>query len=226
MDRNFQGVLYSLDGKVRKIPAERVILPWENKKNKYADPPGLLAVTNDRKIYVQLNDGRVGRTADGGRTWKILEINSGDWGVHGVLKDGTWLRPGPAKAEGSVAIHSSKDEGKTWQPLSVLADVGSPQVGPITELADGRLIWPVGYVKPGIPCTCHAYISKDRGKTWSRPYAIAPGGEPAIVQLDSGKLMAITRHNPRIPGEYLMGFPTNGGRADGIICGPPRTLRG
>ena len=23
-----------------------------------------------------------------------------------------------------------------------------------------------------------------------------------------------------------VGFPTNGGRADGIICGPPRTLRG
>ena len=23
-----------------------------------------------------------------------------------------------------------------------------------------------------------------------------------------------------------LGFPTNGGRADGIICGPPRTLRG
>ena len=58
-----------------------------------------------------------------------------------------------------------------------------------------------------------------------RPSGYYSGTDPAYESLaydfDSGMVTVVA-----VSGLDPLGFPTNGGRADGIICGPPRTLRG
>ncbi len=205
MGEDIQAVLYSRDGEIGELPAERVWLPWENKKNWYADPPPLLTVTKDKKIYVQLNDGKVGITTDGGRTWKVPDTESEGWAV-GVLKDGTLLRVLPGKVKGSLDLQGSNDEGKTWEPLGVLDGLGgAPQAGPITELADESLIWPIGHPKPGVVHITYAFRSSDGGKTWSEGHPVCPTGEPAITELQSGRLLAVVRNNlPPRPDEWAV----------------------
>ena len=217
MDDEFQGVFYSEDGKFGTLPAERFILPWSNKRNWYSDPPQNLVITNDDRIYVPLADGtHLARSDDGGRTWDILQVPLGDGeyvdlGYSGVgfFRDGTFLRAFWIKKESRVELRASQDEGKSWATLGFVDGIKTPpHLAPVLELPDGKLIWAIFHETEGRPGITFAYHSNDRGRTWSRPYAIAPGGEPTVSQLRSGRLIALTRHNPHIKhAEYIDRLP-------------------
>jgi hypothetical protein len=101
-----------------------------------------------------------------------------------------------------LTLYSSQDEGKSWTGLGEI-EVEGAQPGPITQLRDKTLVWPIGHPREGVPHTVYAYRSQDGGKNWSKGYPICPGGEPAIIQLNSGRLLAVARHNPsRAAGEW------------------------
>jgi hypothetical protein len=203
MEDDFQGVLYSIDGQVGQVPAERVTLDWTNHKNWYADP-GHFAVTDQGKIYFRLSDARVAKTEDGGRSWEILDAPVVGNGLNATLRDGTWLSTAWEKNNQQMVLYSSSDEGQNWQLAGRIPGITSgPQFGPITELSDGTLVWPIHFESKNLGGPCYCFRSTDQGKTWSRPYILAPGGEPHIVERASGKLLAITRHNPRITLDYL-----------------------
>ena len=195
--RDFQGIPYSRHGELQEpLPAERVWLPWANEKSWYADPPAGLTVTDADAIYVTASDGTsLLRTRDGGRTWDVLEV---ECPVLTVLRNGALV--GQTVENGDVVLYRSTDEGRTFQPLSRLAGLGSVQVGPITELADGALIWPIGRDAPEGhgPSIVYAYRSADGGATWSEGSPICPGGEPQIAELASGRLLAAVRNNPSL----------------------------
>ena len=197
MDRDFQGILCTRDGRAGRLPAERVWLPWENKKDWYADSPQNLTVTQDDLIHVPLADGQLARTRDGGRTWEVYDPGRA---VMSVLRDGTFLAV--EYGDGQIAVHRSCDQGATWEAAGTIPCSEGPQCGPITELADGDLIWPIGRAGKGVIVGgVYAHRSTDRGGSWSEGWPICPGGEPQIVELQSGPLLAVVRNNPRVPAD-------------------------
>ena len=201
-EETYQGVVYTKHSAMHEIPAERSVLPWTNDRNWYADTQATLIVTDDDAIHAQMSDGHtVMRTLDGGRTWDNLQVTKT---VNTVLHDGTFLAVEPEA--GRLRVSRSNDQGRTWQPLGQIESSEHPQVGGIEQLRDGSLIIPVGIISPQTatgPLTVHAFRSTDGGMTWSAGSPICPGGEPQILELQSGKLLAFCRNNPRVPPNDL-----------------------
>ena len=201
-EETYQGVVYTKHSAVHEIPAERNVLPWTNDRNWYADTQATLIVTDDDEIHAQMSDGHtVMRTCDGGRTWDNLQVTKT---VNTVLRDGTFLAVEPEA--GRLHVSRSSDWGRTWQPLGQIESSEHPQVGGIEQLRDGSLIIPVGIISPQTaagPLTVHAFRSTDGGMTWSDGSPICPGGEPQLLELQSGRLLAFCRNNPRVPANDL-----------------------
>ena len=201
-EETYQGVVYTKQSAVHEIPAERRVLPWTNDRNWYADTQATLIVTNDDAIHAQMSDGHtVMRTRDGGRTWDNLQVAKS---VNTVLHDGMFLAVEPE--EGRLRVSQSNDQGRTWHSLGQIEASEHPQVGGIEQLRDGSLIIPVGIISSQTaagPLTVHAFCSTDGGRTWSAGSPICPGGEPQILELQSGKLLAFCRNNPRVPPNDL-----------------------
>ena len=114
--------------------------------------------------------------------------------VISVLSDGTFLNV--ETTEKRLVLSRSRDQVQTWKTLEKLPGMGTyPQVGPITQLRDGNLVWPIGFAQPGLPHAIRVFRSTDGGHTWSKVYPVGPTGEPAIIKLQSGKLLAVIRNN-------------------------------
>ena len=194
--------MYTKHSAVHEIPAERSVLPWTNDRNWYADTQTTLIVTDDDEIHAQMSDGHtVMRTCDGGRTWDNLQVTKT---VNTVLRDGTFLAV--ESMEGMLQVSRSSGQGRTWHPLGQIESSEHPQIGGIEQLRDGSLIIPVGIISPQTvtgPLTVHAFRSTDGGMTWSGGSPICPGGEPQLLELQSGRLLAFCRNNPRVPPNDL-----------------------
>jgi hypothetical protein len=76
-----------------------------------------------------------------------------------------------------IDVYESKDNGKSWEFLSKVADTGRSNGNPpcLVRLRDGRLV--VTYARRGVcskyqyrdwPQGIHARISEDNGKTWGK----------------------------------------------------------
>ena len=135
---DFQGILYSRDGKVYQLPAERTRLPL------FAGEGGWnFTITVDNKIYLMVRTGtndvaqQVMHTGDGGQTWDKVKVTRS---VNSVLRDGTFLSYDHENDH--LLLYRSQDEGQTWECLgSGLRPLPSPpQSGPITQLRDGTLV--------------------------------------------------------------------------------------
>ena len=191
---DFQGILYSRDGKVYELPAERTRLP-----NFSGEGSWNFTITDDKKIYLMARTTKntdaefVMRTGDGGRTWDTVKVTRP---VYSVLRDGSFLSWNHGNDQ-LLVVYRSRDEGKTWKRLG--SGLGPfpqwPQSGPITQLRDGTLVWPIGYKQPGVNHATYAFRSTDGGQTWSEGYPICPTGEPSIIELASGSLLAVVRNN-------------------------------
>ena len=201
-EETYQGVMYTKHSAVHEIPAERSVLPWTNDRNWYADTQATLIVTDDDAIHAQMSDGHtVMRTLDGGRTWDNLQVTKS---VNTVLRNGTFLAV-ESEAE-MLRVSQSSDQGRTWQLLGQIESSEHPQVGGIEQLRDGSLIIPVGIISTQTavgPLTVHAFRSINGGVTWSAGSPICPGGEPQLLELQSGRLLAFCRNNPRVPPNDL-----------------------
>ena len=197
MDRDLQAVTFSRRGRLHQLPAKRVWIPWNDNEDFFADPQANLTVTRQGAIYAGLKGGVVAVTRDGGQSWKLIHSSKS---LLSVLPDGAFLNA--TRESGGLRMYRSEDEGRNWTRLGFIEVTGS-QAGPVTQMKDGTLVWPIGHPRPGVPHTVYAYRSRDGGRTWSEGYPICPGGEPALIQLDSGRLLAVARHNPsRAPGEW------------------------
>ena len=202
-EADFQGILFSREGRIHTLPAERVRLP------RYASEGSWnFTVTDDNMIYLMAattaNEpaDELMRSADGGRTWDVVNVTRP---VRGVLRDGTLLTThAPSGAEqqwptedGRLLLYGSADQGRTWKDLGGPGLSGKlyPQAGAVTQLRDGTLVWPIGIAVPGTNHVTYAFRSTDGGHNWSEGYAICPTGEPSVIELASGCLLAVVRNN-------------------------------
>ena len=190
---DFQGILYSRDGKVYELPAERIRLPLFAGEGRWN-----FTITVENQIYLMPHAGpdatlqQVMRTGDGGRTWDTVKVTRR---VDTVLRDGTFLSWDHVNDR--LLLYQSRDEGQTWERLgSGLSSLpAADQAGPITQLRDGSFVWPIGLARPGVNHATYAFRSTDAGQTWSKGYPICPTGEPSIIELASGSLLAVVRNN-------------------------------
>jgi hypothetical protein len=119
-----------------------------------------------------------------------------------VLRDGTFIAPAYEEDKKALILYGSRDEGKTWERAIETPCAMGPLAGPITELADGGLIVPVGPTGDGVlGRAIYVHRSSDGGRTWSEGYPICPRAEPQIIELGPGRLLAVVRDNTRVPTE-------------------------
>lgn len=133
-------------------------------------------------------------------------------------------------------VRRSEDGGKTWLPPS--RTVASAPHGPI-QLRDGRQL----YIGPGVWKEKESLVveqSADDGRTWQVLTTIArPEGnknvivEPHLVELASGKIIAMFRHQPKDESQsFLLQSESNdGGKTwtplhdTGILGYPPHLIQ-
>ena len=218
-----QKILYSVDGKIHELAAERMTLPWTNRRDWYAEPAQQLTVCDDGSIYVFAVDGVILRSTDGGRTWQSYEAGPGicntaaspdevedDGLLRGamsavsVMPDGTFFSNVSDAEHDRMWIIRSEDRGLSWQPVSHIdTPGGGEQRGQVTRLADGTLAVLVAYaLGEQFPCLIQAWLSHDGGKSWTA-YPAAPGGEPFLCQRQSGSLLAVLRHSVPHGSQHL-----------------------
>ena len=200
-ENDFQGILYSREGRIEELPAERIRLP------RYASE-GMwnFTITDDNMIYLMAvsatNEAtcELMRSHDGGRTWDVVNVTRP---VQSVLSDGTLLSIHGSSTDepwlsedGRLRLYRSGDEGQTWESLGGPGPLpGAPQCGPVTQLRNGTLVWPIGVALPGTNHVTYAFRSTDGGRNWSNGYPICPTGEPSVIELASGRLLAVIRNN-------------------------------
>jgi len=190
---DFQGILYSRDGEIHELPAERIRLPLYVGEGMWN-----FTVTEDNNIYLMALSGEnnitdeIMRSGDGGRTWDVLKVTRP---LHSVLPDGSFLNVGLENHH--LVLHRSRDEGQTWNHIGKGPGPFPSEIqgGPITQLRDGALVWPIGYPRPGVNHVTYLFRSTDGGRTWSEGYPICPTGEPSVIELASGRLLATIRNN-------------------------------
>jgi hypothetical protein len=217
-----QAILYSVGGKVGRLPAQRVEVPWQNAREWYAEPAQHLVVNDDGTIYLFACDGVILRTSDGGLTWdQIYEVGSGfaskegtpsqineagddvatirgPLASMGVMRDGSFLCVAADEARQVGLVNRSGDKGRTWTRIAEIPQIHNYQPGPVIELDDGTYLWPVGLPQVGSPGSVFVYRSTDQGKSWKRDL-VARGGEPYVRQLRDGRLLATVRFNVTPP---------------------------
>ena len=185
------------------MPAERIRLP------RYASEGSWnFTITDDNTIHLMTataaneTASELMRAGDGGRTWDVVDVTRT---VTSVLRDGTLLTMHDASGDqqwptedGRLMLYSSDDEGQTWQGLGGPGPLPGelyPQAGTITQLRDGTLVWPIGMAVPGTHHVTYAFRSTDGGLTWSEGSPICLTGEPSLIELASGRLLAAIRNN-------------------------------
>ncbi len=197
---DFQGILYSREGHIHSLPAERTRLPHYASEGSWN-----FTITDANMIYLMAAPTTTDRTAvlmctaDGGRTWDTVHVTRP---VQNVLPDGSFLTTYGASGkswptdDNRLWLYRSTDQGQSWDRLGGPGPLPSePQAGPITPLRDGTLIWPIGIAIPETIHVTYAFRSTDGGCTWSDAHPICPTGEPSVIELASGRLLAVIRNN-------------------------------
>jgi len=198
-ENDFQGILYSRQGRIHQLPAERTRLPCFASEGAWN-----FTITDAHMIYLMAvpttaSAAELMRSADGGRSWDTVPVTRT---VQHVLPDGSFLTTHGESGwvwpteDHRLLLYHSTDQGQSWESLGGPGPLPSdPQAGPVTQLRDGTLIWPIGVAVPESIHVTYAFRSTDGGRTWSEGYPICPTGEPAVIELASGRLLAVVRNN-------------------------------
>jgi hypothetical protein len=110
------------------------------------------------------------------------------------LSDGTWILPiygqyGDQPYRSALA--RSTDRGKSWGDVSMISEEHHHCEPDVIELPDGRLF---GMLRP---CMCQM-ISRDKGRTWTRPIQLLRGEAPSLLLTSDNVLLCGHRERPGV----------------------------
>ncbi|MFD1163797.1 sialidase family protein [Hwangdonia seohaensis] len=148
---------------------------------------------------VNLNSGlHVFGSDDHGKTWYFIDtpIQPADESKIIELADGTLMINARVNGKGMRYVHTSKDEGKTWEtnPVPELIDPGcNASIIRYTSKADGydkdRILFSNAQSEKG-RVNMSVRISYDEGKTWSEGKTVYPGSSAysSLTILENGDI--------------------------------------
>ena len=207
-------IFHARAGRLSEIPVEKMLLLPDREASPQAIQ--LVKAPNDT-VYANLSS-IICKSSDGGRTWTAYDKGP-IRGVFEVLKNGTFIGLG---SEGEhpntkVVIHSSADEGRTWQKISEIPNPpghwGSGSW--IFRLPDDTLLAAIGHpnhvfeqegtklVYKSGEGNLFVYRSTDGGQTWTDPARVHDWtSEGGVTLTPSGKLVAAQRYQrPMLPSD-------------------------
>jgi len=205
-------ILHARDGKLRKVPVEKIRLPLDAQG--HVQRLGLL-LAPDSTIYASQHT-IISKSTDGGKTWQHLQRDSsrfGSWLLQ-VNEEGRLLNISQHDADKPPTVWASDDDGDTWERIGKIdvAPLENVEAGwSMTRLRDGTLMIPIlnraaqitdnyGTVISG-GNTTYVFRSQDGGHTF--PYRSALGDwcyEVNIAALPSSRLLAVIRYQrPLLP---------------------------
>lgn len=174
---------------------------------------------------VNLNSGmHVFGSDDHGKTWYLIDtpISPADESKIVELTDGTlMINSRVNKKEGMRYVHTSKDDGKTWEskPSPELIDPGcNASIIRYTSIVDGykknRLLFSNAKSKNG-RMNMAVRISYDEGKTWSEGKTIyeGPSAYSSLTVLENGNIGLFFEQDEHIKNPFVsfsLNWLTNG----------------
>lgn len=116
------------------------------------------------------------------------------------LSDGTWILPiygqlGDAPYRSALA--RSTDRGRTWGDVSMISEEHHHCEPDVIELPDGRLLCMLR------PCMCQM-VSRDKGRTWTRPVRLLRGEAPSLLRTRDNVLLCGHRERPGVRTGVLL----------------------
>jgi hypothetical protein len=147
------------------------------------------------------------RTADGGKTWKFVSYIGPEPSGYAIMPSTVRLSPrelltvvrrsGAGKNPRNwIEAWKSADNGASWSLLNEpVSDTGEGNPAHLLKLADGRLC--LTYGRRAKPFGIFALLSRDAGKSWSKPIVLrADGGGrdlgyPRSVQRPDGQIVTV-----------------------------------
>lgn len=212
------------NGKTWSKPETILDTPWDDRSPDLVElPDGTILCT--LFTYPGLEDAQgdpavacrtaVIRSTDGGRTWeqelRRLPSPFGSDATDGpaiVLKDGSVLLAvygSPSKGVPEQnAIFRSRDQGRSWELLSVIKADHEMSESALAELPDGRLVL---IARPQGDITW----SSDGGRSWTKPVSFGMRMyEPGLLVLRDGTLLCL--HGSYGAGGFRAIWSTDGGQ--------------
>ena len=174
-------------------------------------PHGPIQLKDGRILYagkaLWTEEGRIGvaTSEDDGETWKWLatiptrkgddpgqyhELHAAETPSGRIIAQ---IRNHNTQTSGETLQSHSDDGGKTWSVPKTTGVWGYPSH--LLRLRDGRILMSHGHRRG--PIGNQARLSKDDGRTWSKPIVISSDakssdlGYPTTVELDDGSLVTI-----------------------------------
>ena len=180
--QNGSYILHAKEGKLNKVPVEKMLLPHDPKGH----PQAIRAVMGpDNTVYFSQHT-LLSKSTDAGLTWKTNELTPEALQISSfqILSDGTFVgvHSGDSEKPDRIVVQRSCDEGETWENLS---EVDNPAGCPVRysntlcRLPDDTLILPIESRFEHNQDPNYVHCSTDGGKTWTGP--TGPHGEPAFV---------------------------------------------
>lgn len=197
-----------------------------------------------REAWLTLPEGQydpgafVKLSRDGGKTWSE-KIRVPVTSPHGPVRraDGSllllgkvYLWPDESYPDKMICAIESRDDGKTWQKLGVVDlpdgyDVGRIHEPHTIELPDGTLLGAIrinGGANGSATNTVCTTVSKDGGKTWTKPVVLGVCGTPPHLLLHSSGAVVMTYSRRAKPHGQRAKISWDGGKTWGeeIVVGP------
>ena len=211
-----QYILHARDGKLTKVPVEKILLPHANQTN-----PQNVNIFQAPDGTIWVDNGRLCKSTDGGRTWAAHERDR-SFNAHFLqaLDNGTLIAMGDEGEHPHTRIIflTSSDEGRSWKKISEIPNPSKRHWGGgsyLYRLPDGMLIAGIGHPDHVFEQTdkglvlksgggaLQIYRSTDNGLTWTDNGPVHDWtSEGDLTVTASGKLFASHRYQrPPLPGD-------------------------